>query len=347
MKVFCSLASIENFCTKDDLRMNSLPTEEEFQNYADTLMLDHFLDPFASILDFGSMSEEKKNSGLSVMTDLAGAGKTMEGAAALTKELREFLGQIFQPILGPVANEAGGWLGDIVRIKRRNHIQMLEMTRKKVEEGNLKIKPANLKILNPVVEHSSLENEKEMQELWSNLLLTEITKGDVHPSVPEILKQLSPTEAKILELMYKSFDEIKKTTAIREKPELERIIWKGFLCKDLRAKINFPNHLIDNLIRLNLCKSAKFHQIDNKEAQKIAKDLMNWQGNYSSFISANATQQSLGVYESLKNISHLLAQTIYQPQGEYESITLTDLGFECVKAWSDQSSGTSSQTSAS
>jgi hypothetical protein len=66
--------------------------------------------------------------------------------------------------------------------------------------------PIDLKSLMPIIEGLSLESEKEpiAQSMWENLLLTAIVYGGVHPSCIEIMKQLGPLDAKVLDAFWKT-----------------------------------------------------------------------------------------------------------------------------------------------
>jgi hypothetical protein len=66
--------------------------------------------------------------------------------------------------------------------------------------------PIDLKSLMPIIEGLSLESEKEpiAQSMWENLLLTAIVYGGIHPSCIEIMKQLGPLDAKVLDAFWKT-----------------------------------------------------------------------------------------------------------------------------------------------
>ena len=66
------------------------------------------------------------------------------------------------------------------------------------------IDPPNPRIAVPVLQNASITEEQEIRELYANLLansMNKIVKNGVHPGFVEIIKQLSPDEAKILSYM--------------------------------------------------------------------------------------------------------------------------------------------------
>ena len=337
--------------------MDSKSLENEFEYYAHVFSYGRMFDPFSLPFDIANMIQEKKNStdleitnpGLNVqLNDLSGAGKLMEGAANISKELREFLSSIFRPILEPGAKELGELLADPTRILRLNiWLSVAEKTRKKVEKLGYQIKPPNLNILVPIMEKSSVEENEEKQNRWSNLLLSEITEGDVHPSIPEILEQITSTEAKILDLMYHSLKKAEKDRENQNRHYYNAMRSKGFSCIEIKEKIDFSDYLIDNLIRLNLCKPTKFHHVDNYEAQKIAGQIRDLRLDFSTLGRFKGEQLTAEAYAHLIDVIKTVGKTVYKPSGEYERITLTPLGIECVNRWSNPPSDTSSQTSAS
>jgi hypothetical protein len=55
------------------------------------------------------------------------------------------------------------------------------------------------KLIRTVIEEGLLDDDESMQESWANLLPHEARIEDVPPSIPEILKQLKPPDARALD----------------------------------------------------------------------------------------------------------------------------------------------------
>lgn len=106
------------------------------------------------------------------------------------------------------SKEIGGMLTDTVKYWRfSNQLKILEKSQKKMENAGLNPKEIPLKIIVPFLEGCSLEEDISMQEKWSNLLQDALTSDNQdkapYTSFIEILKQLTPIEAKLLDIIYK------------------------------------------------------------------------------------------------------------------------------------------------
>jgi len=120
----------------------------------------------------------------------------------LVPELKE----IIVKLVGPTSEELGIWLREKVRFLRfKSSIKVFNRAKEKlIEAGFSEPKPVDLKTLIPLLENCSLENEdSELIEKWAGLLSSAIAFGLKNYSYPHILKQLSPEEAKELDLLYK------------------------------------------------------------------------------------------------------------------------------------------------
>lgn len=80
--------------------------------------------------------------------------------------------------------------------------QMLEAKLKSIPPEN--IVPPAARIAIPALQNASITEERNIRELYANLLsnsMNKVVKDGVHPAYVEIIKQLSPDEAKILYYM--------------------------------------------------------------------------------------------------------------------------------------------------
>ena len=135
------------------------------------------------------------------------SGMTDEQNAALV--IKEGVAQLFRPfqyllerLLGPAATEVGLSFGDSLRVWRlRRQIHLLEKVKKMTDGRNIKtIAP---RLFFPILEAASIETDDDMQSRWAALLANEAINSDsVHPSFLEILKQLAPADARLLDKLY-------------------------------------------------------------------------------------------------------------------------------------------------
>lgn len=162
---------------------------------------------------------------------------------------RHFLGKL----LDPAAEEGGGILSDTVKFWRfKNKIKLTLKAKDFLESKGINPRKVLPKTLYPILENGSLEEDEDMQTRWSAMLAhaadpTSLTK--VRPSYPEILKQLSPLEAHLLDGFYES---------VKHKPENEQKISGIVKEKVLRIfGISSKEYeiLVENLFRLGLCQT--------------------------------------------------------------------------------------------
>jgi hypothetical protein len=219
-----------------------------------------------------------------------------------TKAAKEFLDKI----AGPPAEEFGLFLGDQVRRFRfKKQVNLLADAQEILKKAGVDPKKVPLKTLCPILEGASIEDDEMMSARWAALLATAANPQSivsVQPSFPEILKQLSPLEAKILDLI---FDMINQTG-------ISRAEWhsRGAVGKSVRDLLHLQEQdfelAIDNLYRLRLCSppSTKLEFIDNKEHrfQLSTKELICITELGYSFVSAckiSAEVRTNGIQEDI------------------------------------------------
>jgi hypothetical protein len=124
-------------------------------------------------------------------------------------------------VVGAPIDEASGWLADEIRYHRfKRQLKVLEKAAERVRKAGLE--PAmgdriNLGVIVPLLEAASLtgdpvtggashgDPDDAMAERWAALLARAVTDPDgVPPSYPDILRQLTPREAALLDGIYKA-----------------------------------------------------------------------------------------------------------------------------------------------
>jgi hypothetical protein len=108
---------------------------------------------------------------------------------------------LLHKLAGPAFEEFGAMLGDRVRVYRlKNLVQVLEKTKEILRDAGLPATEVPPRLLLPIIEHSSIEDEESLQLLWAGLLATSSQeKNTVSPSFIDTLKQLTPDEARHFE----------------------------------------------------------------------------------------------------------------------------------------------------
>lgn len=114
------------------------------------------------------------------------------------------------------------------------------------------------RIVVPTLQYASITEEEDVRELYANLLansMNEVVKDGVHPGFVEIIKQLSPDEAKMLRYIYKNTYVPTLGLKVHKKNGRYLSFFESFTniteycgCEDVGEYDNY----IDNLIRLGL-----------------------------------------------------------------------------------------------
>lgn len=233
----------------------------------------------------------------------------------MTEEIKSGLGsavgEIFKSVAVPPAKIIGSWLGEILSI---NYSQWRVKQAAKVVEGageilaELGLEPTvrKPKVLLPLIEQASLEDNEDLTKKWMGLLASSVTGDSIHPSYPRILSELIQSEAKIIDHLYSlevAFEAIK----IDKITERWRAL-KQFRLKQLKESVALDNEVfsrsIDNLLRLRLCNHPEKYE------------------DYEVVVDTALDSDELDV--STESITNRFTDT--------EAIRLTNLGKSFVKA---------------
>lgn len=164
---------------------------------------------------------------------------------------KEEVESFFNGIIPDFVRQGGGILSDNVRLWRfKNQLNILKKAQKAIEESGLQKQNVPLKVLTPLIENSSLEEDEGMQERWANLLGNAATGfSGIKANYVEILKELSPLEATILDTIYKA------ASAEQDyKKRKEMQFDKTKICKIFSLTPEDSDLIIQNLYRLGLCQ---------------------------------------------------------------------------------------------
>jgi Abortive infection alpha len=128
--------------------------------------------------------------------DLLGIGKATE---AVSKELA----QLISPLLHPGAEIGGQIIADQMNHWRcKRAVILLEKTMDFLKRKDIDPRSVPPKILAVVLNQGSLEEDETLSSKWAGLLASAAAGDAVHPSYPGILEQLTPGEARMLDIMY-------------------------------------------------------------------------------------------------------------------------------------------------
>jgi len=135
---------------------------------------------------------------------VAGAvGVSVGGAAEIAAKKAEGLLKV---LLGPAVNElAGMWKDKIALRRHQNLVDIVVAAKTKLDDAGVSPREVPLKIIHPLLEGCSLEDDPDLQKQWSGLLAScadPVTAEGVLPSFSGMLKELSARDAQFLNGIY-------------------------------------------------------------------------------------------------------------------------------------------------
>ena len=108
--------------------------------------------------------------------------------------------------------------------KKANLVNTFLKIKRKLDEAGIPyiIKPVELKVSVSILEEASLEEDDFMQELWANLIMNasiENFKTNVNITCVDVIRRLTPQDAKILLTIYKNpYSQIKNGVITKDLP---------------------------------------------------------------------------------------------------------------------------------
>ena len=215
---------------------------------------------------------------------------------------KEFLGKLILPSI----EETGLLLRDQVSIWRfKNQVKILTKAKKYCEKHSIKTQSISLKLLCPLLESASLEDDEELQDKWSILLgnLADSEQNIENHVFPFILSQVSKQEFKTI-----ATHVISRTKMIEEmKGKLDGLTESEKTNSEHKVRIteNSPMFLergsvelknLANLSRLGLIRARSFASAD---AQSIFLD------RNDDHISINKDNFSIDIIDDAYEITEL------------------------------------------
>jgi len=124
------------------------------------------------------------------------------GADAAIKPFSNLLEKLF----GGCVEEIGGMWQDELKVRRlHRRLKLYKRVQRMIADAGIEPKRIPENIWMPVLQAASAQDDETLQEKWAALLTNaSVAESDneVLPSFPEILKQLTPVEAKLLDAVY-------------------------------------------------------------------------------------------------------------------------------------------------
>lgn len=162
---------------------------------------------------------------------------------------QEAIKRFFSGIVPDFVKDGVGIISDNVKLWRfSNQINIIKKAQKMIEDSGIPKRKIPLKVLTPIIEHSSLEEDPVMQEKWANMLANAATgKQEVSPNYAAILNELSSIEVFVVD---KIFNEASQENDYKTRKLIQ------FSKIQMQEMLNISEEkadlLIENLFRLNL-----------------------------------------------------------------------------------------------
>lgn len=138
---------------------------------------------------------------------------------------------------------------------------MLQKTQRMLKEAGINPQAVSPRLFLPILDNSSVENDEDLHSRWAALLANAAARSNsVHPSFIEILRQLTPEDAQLLDKLYASCESgrtNKVTPWVNSISYAERE-------RRIAAGENLEESF-ENLIRLGLVQSD--YQVDDRSTK--------------------------------------------------------------------------------
>jgi len=169
----------------------------------------------------------------------------------LIDKLLEPVSDMLRKIAGPVSEEIGESMAVVVRHYRyKLAVKMLLKTTRMLRDAGVDPRAVPPRLFLPIVENASVQDDDGLNTRWAALLANEATSPDsVHPSYIEVLRQLTPKHAKLLDELYDSCAGAGKRDR-RVQPWVGSVTWAERE-RRIAAGENLQEQF-DNLVRLGL-----------------------------------------------------------------------------------------------
>jgi hypothetical protein len=158
-----------------------------------------------------------------------------------------------QKVITPPLEEVGSLLSDQVKLWRfKNQVNIVNKAEAYLKSKNIKSRKVSIKVLTPLLENASIEEDSTLQEKWAQLLANTVREDSSLDTTlySHILSQMTATDATLFDFFNSHLVLEQASEFIEVTPSHPpRLIFKY---SDLEKKYKGALLSIDNLIRLRL-----------------------------------------------------------------------------------------------
>jgi hypothetical protein len=193
------------------------------------------------------------------------------------KQILDKSESLIKTLFGPSFDELGGMISDQIKLRRfKNQLKIFTKAQEILKEKNIDPKKVSLKVLAPLIELSSYEEEESLQQKWAQLTAHVIVNNSdtiFQQNCINVLNRISNEESIFLDKLYSLFQEKqilkqeKNSLMAKKYPELFKSkVEKPILAYELKFGINEVSK------KFNLSNNVLDFQLSNL----IAIGLLNW-----------------------------------------------------------------------
>jgi hypothetical protein len=167
----------------------------------------------------------------------------------IAKQTLDPISDIVKRIAGPLADEIGESLAVLAKPYRiMLSVKMFQKAQRMLKQAGVTPNAVPPRLFLPILEAASIQDNEELHSRWAALLANASLQADaVHPSFIEVLRQLAPDDAALLDKLY---DSCMEKRSRRVKPWVDQISYAER--EERRASGEDPEPSFENLIRLGL-----------------------------------------------------------------------------------------------
>jgi len=221
----------------------------------------------------------------------------------IAKQTLEPVGDLVKRIAGPLADEIGDSLALVARPYRIIlSVKMFEKAQRMLKAAGISPHVIPPRLFLPMLENASIQDDEGLHTRWAALLANAAASSNlVYPSYIEILKQLAPEDAVLLDKLY-DYCELKKTSRVT--PWIEPVSqweWQQRVAAGDNQQVPF-----NNLVRLGLIEVV--YEIDTIKVKVPRFDMTRYPG-----VEADA-QGDLGDYYVFTDVAEAFVQACRPPR---------------------------------
>jgi len=116
---------------------------------------------------------------------------------------------LLHKLTAPMCEQTGLLLGERMKAYRERRLhETLEKADRLLRDSGLEPNPVPPKLLLPIIDGCSIEDNETLQDMWAGLLTSASQQPDrIRTSFADTLKQLTPNEAKFLDSVFGNYDD--------------------------------------------------------------------------------------------------------------------------------------------